>query len=106
MLDERGRVEIEIEGVSYTVHFTVSRLMKLEKILGRPVSQLLPNEPSLSDLLTLIEVGIGESLPEMSRIPPNFNEIVESVVASLAFCLGADLPGSGKGKKKKPSKNS
>ena len=103
-MDERGKSKVEIEGVEYTIHFTLKRIMQLEKKLGRPISDLLPQEPSLGDLLILIEIGIGENLPDMDRLPPNFLDIVHEVTTCLSFCLGTDTkieePKGKKGKKK------
>ena len=97
------KVTVTLEGKEYEVFFNIPRLCKLEKITGKRVDELLTVDPKLTDIMIVLSVGIGlEDIVELDRLPPDFNDILETVMGRLTYAMGADL----KPKKSKPGKKS
>jgi hypothetical protein len=95
---------ITLEGQEYEVFFNIPRLCKLEKLSGKRIDDLFATEPTLTEVMLILSIGVGkEDVLELDRVPSNFNEVLAEVMEALSYAMGADLKPK-KGKKSKKSK--
>ena len=97
---ERGEVELKAGDKTYVLRYTTNALVKLEDVLGKPVSKMGGEEISMKEARAMVWAGLLHAYPDLT--PEQAGDIIDAAgLTQAARAVGEALRlafGSGEGK--------